>query len=76
MATSKLHQQITDVEQYRTDYGFFIEIVSSTGVLVGSAIAVVFNINMPIAFLLLLVSLVGFEISDIYVYLKVKQLRK
>lgn len=75
-ATSKLHQQITDVEQYRTDYGFFIEIVSSTGVLVGSAIAVVFNINMPIAFLLLLVSLVGFEISDIYVYLKVKQLRK
>jgi hypothetical protein len=75
-ATSKLHQQITDVEQYRTDYGFFIEIVSSTGVLVGSAIAVVFNINMPITFLLLLVSLVGFEISDIYVYLKVKQLRK
>ena len=75
-ASSKLHQQITDNEQYRTDYGFFIEIASSIGVLVGSAIAVVFDINMPIAFLLLLVSLVGFEMSDIYVYLKVNKQKR
>lgn len=72
-ANSKLHQQITDNEQYRTDYGFFIEIVASVGVLLGSAIAVVFQITTPIAFLLLLVSLVGFQITDIYVFLKVKK---
>jgi hypothetical protein len=73
---SKLHQKITDVEQYRTDYCFFIEIVASIGVLVGSAVAVSFNVNMPIAFILLLVSLIGFQISDIYVYLKVTQREK
>ena len=65
-------QKITDVEQYRTDYGFFIEIVSCLGVLLGSAIAVIFDFTMPVAFLLLLVSLIGFEITDIYVYLSVK----
>lgn len=72
-AGNKLHQKITDVEQYRTDYGFFIEIVSCLGVLLGSAIAVIFNITMPIAFLLLLISLIGFEVTDIYVYLSVKK---
>lgn len=60
-ANSKLHQQITDNEQYRTDYGFFIEIVAAIGVLVGSTIAAILDINMPIAFLLLLINLIGFN---------------
>lgn len=72
-ANSKLHQQITDNEQYRTDYGFFIEIVASIGVLLGSAVAVIFNINVAIAFILLLVSLICFQITDIYVFLNVKK---
>lgn len=72
-ADSKLHQQITDNEQYRTDYGFFIEIVASIGVLVGSATAVMFNITVTLAFLLALVNLIGFQITDIYVYLRVKE---
>lgn len=71
-ANSKLHQQITDNEQYRTDYGFFIEIVASFGVLLGSAVAVMFAISVQFAFITLLISLVGFQITDIYVYLKVK----
>lgn len=75
-ANSKLHQQITDNEQYRTDYGFFIEIVASIGVLIGSAIAVLANITMSLAFYTLLVSLIGFQVTDIYVYLKVKQIQK
>jgi hypothetical protein len=75
-ANSKLHQQITDNEQYRTDYGFFIEIVASIGVLVGSAIAVAFNINVPFAFILLLLSLIGFQITDIYVYKNVNKYKK
>lgn len=75
-ANSKLHQQITDNEQYRTDYWFFIEIVASIGVLLGSAVAVIFNINVAIAFILLLVSLIGFQITDIYVYLKVNKYKK
>lgn len=75
-ANSKLHQQITDNEQYRTDYGFFIEIVASIGVLIGSAIAVLANITMPLAFYTLLVSLIGFQVADVYVYLKVKQIQK
>lgn len=75
-ANSKLHQQITDNEQYRTDYGFFIEIVASIGVLIGSAIAVLVNITMSLAFYTLLVSLIGFQVTDIYVYLKVKQIQK
>lgn len=75
-ANSKLHQQITDNEQYRTDYGFFIEIVASVGVLFGSAIAVIFNINVAIAFILLLVSLISFQMTDIYVYLNVKKYQK
>lgn len=72
-ADSKLHQQITDNEQYRTDYGFFIEIVSSIGVLIGSAIAIIFNISMPLAFIALLISLIGFEATDIYIYLKINK---
>lgn len=72
-ANSKLHQQITDNEQYRTDYGFFIEIAASIGVLVGSAIAVIFNISIPMAFILLLLSLIGFQITDIYVYKSVNK---
>lgn len=71
-ADSKLHQQITDNEQYRTDYVFFIEIVASIGVLLGSTIAVMFEIGVVFAFLLELVNLIGFEITDIYVYLKVR----
>lgn len=73
-ASSKLHQRITDNEQHRTDYGFFIEIVASIGVLIGSAIAVIFTINISIAFILLLISLIGFQITDIYVYMKVKEI--
>ena len=72
-ANSKLHQQITNVEQYRTDYGFFIEIVASLGILLGSVVAVLFNINIATAFILLLISLIGFQITDIYVYIKVRQ---
>ena len=75
-AHSKLHQQITDVEQYRTDYGFFIEIVASVGVLVGSGIAVWFDITMPVAFITLLISLIGFEMVDIYIYKKMKKQTK
>ena len=66
-ANSKLHQQITDNEQYRTDYGFFIEIVASVGVLIGSAIAVTVNITMPFAFIMALMNLIGFQMIDIYV---------
>lgn len=73
---SKLHQKITDVEQYRTDYCFFIEIVASLGVLAGSTVAVAFDVNMPVAFILLLVSLIGFQVSDIYVYIKVRNIEK
>lgn len=69
----KLHQKITDNEQYRTDYLFFIEIISSVGVLIGSGIAVIGNFNVTIAFLLLLISVVFFQMTDIYVYLKVKK---
>ena len=69
-ANSKLHQQITDNEQHRTDYGFFIEIVASIGVLIGSAIAVFVNITMPFAFIMALINLVGFQLADIYVYKK------
>ena len=69
-ANSKLHQQITDNEQHRTDYGFFIEIVASIGVLIGSAIAVFVNITMPFAFIMALMNLVGFQMTDIYVYKK------
>lgn len=69
----KLHQKITDNEQYRTDYGFFVEIIASIGVIVGSAVAVLFSLPLTTAFLLLLVSVVFFQITDIYVYIKVKQ---
>ena len=69
-ANSKLHQQITDNEQHRTDYGFFIEIVASVGVLIGSAIAVTVNITMPFAFIMALMNLIGFQMADIYVYKK------
>lgn len=75
-ANSKLHQQITNNEQHRTDYGFFIEIVSAIGVLIGSAIAVMIEIGMAVAFSLLLVNLIGFEITDVYVYKKVKEREK
>lgn len=75
-ANSKLHQQITDNEQYRTDYGFFIEIVTSIGVLVGSAVAVIINISIPMAFILLLLSLIGFQLTDIYVYKNVNKYKK
>ena len=69
-ANSKLHQQITDNEQHRTDYGFFIEIVASVGVLIGSAIAVTVNITIPFAFMMALMNLIGFQMTDIYVYSK------
>lgn len=75
-ANSKLHQQITNNEQHRTDYGFFIEIVSAIGVLIGSAIAMMIEIGMAVAFSLLLVNLIGFEITDVYVYKKVKEREK
>lgn len=69
----KLHQMITDVEQYRTDYMFFIEIISSIGVILGSVLAVVLKFNVTIAFLFLLVSVIFFQMTDIYVYIKVKE---
>lgn len=69
-ATTKLHNQITDVEQYRTDYGFFIEIVAAGGVLIGSIIATSFNISVTLAFILCLFNLIGFEITDIFIYKK------
>lgn len=69
---SKLHQKITDNEQYRTDYSFFIQIIASIGVLIGSTIAVSFNFSIGIAFFLLLISVIFFQITDIYVYKKVQ----
>ena len=69
----KLHQKITDNEQYRTDYGFFIEIIASIGVLLGSAIAVVIPFAVTTAFLILLVSVMFFQMMDIYVYKEVKK---
>ncbi len=72
----KLHQKITDNEQYRTDYLFFIEIIASLGVLIGSAIAVGFNFSVGFAFILLLISVVFFQMTDVYVYKKVKQKEK
>lgn len=68
----KLHQKITDNEQYRTDYMFFIEIISSIGVLIGSAIAMTVEFNVAVAFVLLLISVIFFQMTDIYVYKKVK----
>lgn len=72
-AGNKLHQKITDDEQARTDYGFFIEIVAAVGVLIGSGIAVIASITMPVAFILLLLGCIYFQAQDIYVYVKVKQ---
>ena len=69
----KLHQKITDNEQYRTDYGFFIEIIASIGVLLGTAIAVVIPFSVTTAFLILLVSVMFFQMMDIYVYKEVKK---
>ena len=69
----KLHQKITDNEQYRTDYLFFIEIIASIGVLVGSGIAVIGGFGVAFAFILLLFSIMFFQMTDIYVYKKVKQ---
>lgn len=69
----KLHQKITSVEQYRTDYNFFIEIISSLGILLGSGLAIGLKPGVEIAFGLLLVSIVGFQMTDIYVYTKVKK---
>ena len=69
----KLHQKITDNEQYRTDYGFFIEIIASIWVLLGSAIAVVIPFSVTTAFLILLVSVMFFQMMDIYVYKEVKK---
>lgn len=69
----KLHQKITDNEQYRTDYGFFIEIIASIGVILGSAIAVVIPFSVTTAFLILLVSVMFFQMMDIYVYKEVKK---
>lgn len=69
----KLHQKITDNEQYRTDYMFFIEIISSLGVILGSIIAVCVSFNITIAFLLLLMSVMFFQMTDIYVYKQVKK---
>ena len=69
----KLHQKITDVEQYRTDYSFFIEIISSVGVILGSVLAMVLKFNITVAFLLLLVSVMFFQMTDIYVYVKVRE---
>lgn len=71
-AASKLHQKITDNEQYRTDYGFFIEIVSAIGVLAGSGVVVLFHFSIVSAFVFALLGLIGFEICDVYVYLKVQ----
>ena len=69
----KLHQKITDNEQYRTDYLFFIEIISSIGVLIGSGVAVIGGFGVAFAFILLLISIVFFQMTDIYVYCKVKE---
>lgn len=69
----KLHQKITDNEQYRTDYLFFIEIISSVGVLIGSGVALIGGFGIEVAFILLLVSIVFFQMTDIYVYKKVKE---
>lgn len=70
--SSKVHQMITDVEQYRTDYTFFNEIVSSLGVVIGSVIAFTLNITMAAGFILLLVSLIGMDLIDIYIYTKIQ----
>lgn len=70
-AGSKLHQKITDNEQYRTDYEYFMEIISCTGIIIGSCIALCFEITPKLGFLIQLVSLIGFEISDVYIYLNV-----
>lgn len=70
-AGSKLHQKITDNEQYRTDYGYFIEIIACGGILIGGCIALLFSISPGVGFIIQLVSLVGFELSDVYIYKKV-----
>lgn len=70
----KLHQKVTDNEQYRTDYNFFIEIIASLGVLIGSGVAVGTKLdNIAVAFILLLVSVIGFQTTDIYVYNQIKK---
>lgn len=70
-AGAKLHQKITDNEQYRTDYGYFMEIIACAGILIGGCIALLLNVSPKIGFLIQLVSLIGFQISDVYIYKKV-----
>lgn len=69
----KLHQKITDNEQYRTDYMFFVEIISSIGVLIGSSFAVIGGFGIAFAFILLFISIIFFQMTDIYVYLKIRK---
>lgn len=70
-AGSKLHQKITDNEQYRTDYGYFMEIIACGGILIGGCLALILDITPKTGFLIQLVSLIGFQISDVYIYKKV-----
>ena len=67
-AGAKLHQKITDNEQYRTDYGYFMEIIGCGGILIGGCIALLFDIGVKLGFLIQLVSLVTFQLSDVYIY--------
>lgn len=68
-AHSKLHQKITNNEQFRTDYGFFNSIFSGIGICCGAAIASLCN-TMPIsiAMILLLFNTIADECTDIYIY--------
>lgn len=70
-AGSKLHQKITDNEQYRTDYGYFMEIIACAGILIGGCLALLLNVSPKVGFLIQLVSLIGFQVSDVYIYKKV-----
>ena len=57
----------------RNVFNFFIKIISSLGILLGSGLAIGLKPGVEIAFGLLLVSIVGFQMTDIYVYTQVKK---
>jgi hypothetical protein len=68
-AHTKMHQKITNSEQARTDYGFFISIFGGIGICCGAAIASFYTIPISIAMILLLFNTIADECTDVYIYM-------
>lgn len=63
------------IERWR-ELPFLYKVQIWSYLLAGICGAIAFDVNMPVAFILLLVSLIGFQVSDIYVYIKVRNREK